>query len=63
MADLYEYEFMWTTDLDRYVLFHTGSSYIIVEVDTQNIVRIEDPDIANEVKRLMYDAGVEIVEE
>lgn len=63
MANLFDYEHMWTTDLDRYVLFHSGDNYIIVEVDSQRIVRIEDPDLAYEVKRSMYDAGVEIVEE
>lgn len=63
MANLFDYEHMWTSELDRYVLFYTGSSYIIVEVDSQSVIRIEDPDLAEEVKRRMYDAGVEIVDE
>ncbi len=63
MANLSDYEALWTTQRDRYVLFHTGSSYIIVEVETQGVVRIEDPDLAETVKRRMIDAGVEIVEE
>lgn len=63
MSTLADYEHMWTTDIDRYVLFFNGHNYIIVEVDSQRIIRIEDPALADEVKRLMYDAGVEVVEE
>lgn len=61
--DLYDYEALWTTAIDEYALFASGDGYIIIEKATGGVIRIEDPDIAAEVKYNMVEAGVEIVED
>lgn len=60
---LADYEHMWTDEIERFALFRSGDGYIIVDKHDGHVVRIDDPELSEEVKYQMYEAGVELVEE
>ena len=64
LDELSEYEHLWTTDKDKYVLVGSeGGGLLPVELGGKDpmALLIEDDALANEVCRRMQEAGVKVV--
>ncbi len=61
MEALREFRYLWTDELDKWVVVKTELGFLIVDKDDRHVMLIEDEELNNQVAAMMIMNGCEVV--